>query len=324
MLIFIGPRRQTYLLRTMKRDDRMPAWTCRTYQWLFRTRSLPAATYIFVGVDRLDHGERRLGGQFYRHINGLGEGFQALNDPAVAMGRYRLLRTLHERGINDFNAYLVAEGAQPQRYPVFIRRDSSSTLPLTGLIETPQHLAQEIDRLVGAGEVPEDLIIIEYCTEPVRPGLFRKLGMWRSGQVYAPRVTLYGGNWFVKNSSQAEATDADHADDADILATNRFEPILREVFETAHIEYGRADFSLVAGRPQIYEINFNPDLRVQDANKPHPHGQRWANLIRTDDLGFAAMRTLDRPGSGAKKTISNDELNAFRLRFWRNYAPQRY
>ncbi len=324
MLVFIGPRRQTYLLRHMMRDARMPSWTCRTYHWLFRTRRLPAATYIFVAVDRLDHSERRLAGQFYRHINGLGAGWRALNDPAIATGRYRLLRRLHDEGINDFNAYLVAEAARPERYPVFIRRNSTSTLPLTGLIETRAELDREIDRLVGAAEVPEDLVIIEYCTEALRPGLYRKLGMWRCGDSFAPRVTLYGGNWFVKNNSQAEASDADHEEDARILAENRFEPTLRRVFDIAGIDYGRADFSLVGGRPQIYEINFNPDLRTQREGKPHAHPLRRANLELTDDLGFAAMRTLDQSASGTKSTLHLPELSAFRLRFWRNYAPQRY
>jgi hypothetical protein len=62
MLIFIGSRRQTHILRTLRRDARMPAWSTRTYAWLFRTFRLPAGTYVFVGIDRLDAAERRLAG----------------------------------------------------------------------------------------------------------------------------------------------------------------------------------------------------------------------------------------------------------------------
>lgn len=323
MLIFIGSRRQTYLLRTMQRDERMPAWACHTYQWLFRTRSLPAATYVFVGVDRLDHGERRLAGQFYRHINGLGSGFRALNDPSVAMGRYRLLRTLHEQGINDFNAYLVAESARPERYPVFIRRNSSSVLPLTALLADKQALGREIDRLIGEGEVPEDLVILEYWSEEFKPGIFRKQSEYRVMETYIPTPTIYAGTWMVKVSNTIVVPDEYTGFDSEVLATNPFADVARRAFEVAGIEYGRADIGIVGGRPQIYEINFNPDVKTQ-RERPNKHKLLSALWDRSDTLFFEALGKASSPPAASKPSLRSDELDAFRLRFWRNYAPQRY
>jgi len=323
MIIFIGSRRQTYLLRKMQRDERMPAWTCRSYQWLFRSIRLPAATYIFLGVDRLDSSERRLGGQFYRHINSLGEGWRALNDPAIAMGRYRLLRTLHEAGINDFNAYLVAEGARPSRYPVFIRRNGSSTMPLTDLVATPLQLSQEIDRLIAAGEVPEDMIVIEYCGEELRPGIYRKLSEYRIADRYIPTPTIYAGTWLVKVSNTLAVPDELMAFDVDVLERNPYAEVARRVFEIAGIEYGRADIGIVNGRPQFYEINFNPDVRTQ---RERPNNNQILSVLwdRSDTLFFDALSRVSEGGSGGKPSLWTNEINAFRLRFWRNYAPQRY
>lgn len=323
MIIFVGSRRQTYLLRAMRRDERMPAWTCRTYHWLFRVRRLPAGTYIFLGVDRLDSGERRLAGQFYRHINSLGAGWRALNDPAVAMGRYRLLRSLHEAGINSFNAYLVAEGTKPAVYPVFIRRNSSSALPLTGLVTSPRELQGAIDRLISSGEVPEDLVIIEFCGEEFRPGIYRKQSEYRIADRYIPTPTIYAGTWLVKVSNTIAVPDDLTAFDVDVLDRNPFAEVARKAFEIAGIEYGRADIGIVGGRPQVYEINFNPDTRTQ-RERPNANNALSALWERSDTMFFDALSRVSEGGSGTKASLSTQELTAFRLRFWRNYAPQRY
>jgi hypothetical protein len=42
---------------------------------------------------------------------------------------------------------------------------------------------------------------------------------------------------------------------------------LRRVFAIAGIEYGRADFGIVAGRIQIYEINTNPDISADPGSQ---------------------------------------------------------
>ena len=43
--------------------------------------------------------------------------------------------------------------------------------------------------------------------------------------------------------------------------------VLRRVFEIAGIEYGRADWGIVGGKLQVYEINTNPQISA-DAGSP--------------------------------------------------------
>lgn len=324
MLLFIGPRRQTHLLRHMRRDGRRPRFVGRTYGWLFRTPRLPAATYVFLAVDRLDAGERRLAALFYRHLNALGPGFRALNDPAVAMGRYRLLRTLHEAGINDFNAYLATEPRPGLRFPVFMRSATRSLPPHTGLIETDEALDAEIDRLVAAGEPKEDLLIIEYLAEEAAEGIYRRQAEFRFGDRHVPCASIYSRKWYVKYSGSETDLPAPLLDyDAAVLSENPFADVASRAFDLAGIEYGRADIGIVRGRPQIYEINFNPDFRTQQ-ERPNPNPAHSALWARTDTMVSEALWALDLPRGRNARTITTDELTQFRLRFWRNYAPQRY
>ena len=79
---------------------------------------------------------------------------------------------------------------------------------MTGLIETPAELDREIDRLVAAAEVPEDLIIIEYCAEAIAPGLFRKESVYRLLETYVPTPAIYAGEWMVKYSNSVVVEEA--------------------------------------------------------------------------------------------------------------------
>ena len=47
-------------------------------------------------------------------------------------------------------------------------------------------------------------------------------------------------------------------DEYRIIEENRHAEELRPAFEIGGIEFGRADFGLVGGKPQVYEINTNP------------------------------------------------------------------
>jgi hypothetical protein len=324
MIIFIGSRRQTFYLRHMRYEPRFPPWHAMTYNDLYTLRQIPAGVYVFVGVDRLDNAERRMAGKFFRHINSLGPGWQALNDPALGMGRFRLLRTLHEKGINDFNAYLVSERIRPERFPVFIRRNVQSTAPLTGLIHEPAELDRQIRRLVGEGEPEDDLLIIEYCSEPLRPGVFRKFGAYRLGQKLVPSFTMFSTRWIVKYRPPLEVEHEDHVADQRQMLDMPWRETLQRAFDLAHIDYGRADFGLVNGRPQIYEINYNPDIRTRRRVAKHSDAVRQGNLDRTETMFFAAMRELNVDSSGFAPTLKGAELLLQRLRPWRNYAPQRY
>jgi hypothetical protein len=67
----------------------------------------------------------------------------------------------------------------------------------------------------------------------------------------------------VKYGKPGIATPELYEEEYDFIATNPFAEALRPVFDIAGVDYGRVDFGLVAGRPQIYEINTNPDIKLR-------------------------------------------------------------
>ena len=85
--------------------------------------------------------------------------------------------------------------------------------------------------------------------------------------------------------------------------SNPYGDAMRRVFELANIDYGRVDFGLVGGQPQIYEINSNPDLKLNPKTSPAPRRNESSALFKSNYL--EALRALDTsaPGSnGLKKS----------------------
>jgi len=323
MIIFIGFNRQRNNLLGYRKHPESPAHKFKTYNWLFRTAKLPAATYIFTMIDRLHVREKRLAGIIYRHINAAGEGFRALNDPAKAKNRFGLLRSLHDAGINNFDGYLASDSPKPEQFPVFVRNLSVSLPPLTDLIKNQTELESELARLQEWGEPLEDLVVIEYCAQPYKGDYFLKLSTYRIDDQFCLDLFIYNKGWYVKWAGPDIAPPNSSLAEWNMLQDNAFVADARRVFEIADIEYGRVDFSLVDGRPQFYEINFNPQFTIDEYETKDP--QRLKNAIFAANRRIDAMKTLvhasDRPSIN---NIKDHEITAFRLRPWRNYAPQRY
>src|SRR4029079_4666966 len=78
-----------------------------------------------------------------------------------------------------------------------------------------------------------------------------------------------------------------------------FAEILSKAFEIAGVEYGRVDYGLVDGRPQIYEINSNPDLKLRP--EPGPVVRRnESNALFTANY-LDALKAIDTPGTKAER-----------------------
>jgi hypothetical protein len=215
-----------------------------------------------------------------------------LNDPARVRTRFALLRALHEAGVNDFNVYRVDEGVKPSRYPVFLRRAAGHGKPLSELLADSDALARARDAALEAGVPESSLLIVEYAAEPVIPGVFRKLALSRIGARLLPQACVHDNQWLVKYGELGAATPELYADECRIVRENPYAESIGRAFEIAGIEYGRADFGIVRGRVQVYEINTNPTVR---RGLPHPDPQRSENLARIWDDHLAALRALD-PG----------------------------
>ena len=326
MLIFIGPRRQTDRIRAARKLGIFPRMETWTYSKLYRTRRIPAATYIFLTIDRMDMFEKRIAGKFYAHINSLGPGWRALNNPQMGIGRRPLLRRLKQEGINDFEGYLAVENIAPRMFPVFVRRHAMSVKPLTDLIHTQAELDATLDKLIAEGEPPEDLLITEMRPEMLHGNIYVHRQVHRIAETYFISYLTYDTHWL----NQAGKPNlpgiglAEHQAEHEFMRSTEYLPTIRKAFELAHIEYGRADFAIVDGRPQFYEINFNPWMGLSDDKRADDHPLRLENRHYSDKQRIAALHAIDSNAKGSAPTIEDKDLVRFRLMPWRNYAPERY
>lgn len=265
--------------------------TLRSYDWLLNTIRLPRGTYIFTDRDRLAPWELRVFADLCRHINQAGPGYRAINDPARMANRFTMLRSLYKAGLNDFNAYLPTELLEPQRWPVFIRREFNHGYPLSELLEDQAALDQAIEKLIAEGEPLDGLLITEYCAEPLEPDLYRKLSAYRIGDEVLFYNCVHDRNWLVKYGTKNCATDAMYQDEQNMILNNAFEAEIRQAFDLAGIDYGRVDFGLVDGRVQVYEINTNPDTNAPSSSHPNP--TRSKNMQLGWDKYLQALQQVD-------------------------------
>ncbi|HEY8155840.1 MAG TPA: hypothetical protein VII72_17045 [Myxococcota bacterium] len=290
MIRFVMTRGHERTHTKVVKDPAAPRIELLHYDGLFASRQLPRAAYVFTDLDRLAPWDLELAAAVHRDL--AAAGLPVLNDPARARTRFALLRALHEAGLNDFNAYRLDEGVRPTRYPVFLRRAAGHGRPLSKLLADWSEAQGAIDRALARGIPESGLLLIEYAAEPVAPGLFRKLALSRIGSLWVPQICVHDERWLVKYGKAACATPELYEEEFQIVSGNPFAEPVQRAFEIAGIEYGRADFGLVGGRVQIYEINTNPTLKP---GTNHPVARRAESLRLVWKNHMAAFRELD-PG----------------------------
>lgn len=285
------------------------------YERLFRRRSLPRATYLFTDMDRLHFWDLEMAARIHRQLAAAGA--RVLNDPARFLPRHALLNAWQRAGINDFGAWRADQRPPPEAYPVFLRTESAHRGVLTDLLHGPEALEQAIARVVAEGVPWREVLVVQYRAEPVADGLFRKLAVHRVGEATVPALCVHERQWNAKFGEPGVASGELYEEEQRIVAGNPYGEPLRRAFEVAGIDYGRADFGLVRGRPQAYEINTNPAVR-------HP---RRGTLVPARRATFAAfleryleaLAAIDGPPAGAPIRLRDPRRLRRKLyQFWRS------
>jgi hypothetical protein len=186
-------------------------------------------------------------------------GATVVNDPTRILQRTSLLRILRREGINSFDVWRLADGERPDRFPVFIRGEADHFGPLTELLHDFHELEAALAELLASHQVAlHDLIAVEYRAETIDGERFRKMAAYRVGDRIVPGMIIINTHWRAKEGTAGIATQEDYDHERDLNGAYPWNDVVRRAFELANIEYGRADFGIVRGRPEIYEINTNP------------------------------------------------------------------
>ncbi|MGF1548950.1 MAG: hypothetical protein ACFBQW_00185 [Sphingomonadaceae bacterium] len=293
MIVVVATASHTYTHEELAGLDGAVEIEVKTYHDLHTQGLPPDATYIFTDVDRLPASTHRWAALQYRQLRK--KGVKVLNDPARMLSRQGLLRRLARLGINDFNAYRVEEGIKPAKWPVFIRSIGDHGFPVSGLLHDIDELHRAIGKSLARGFPLPTLLVVEYAAEPVREGLYRKLSVFKVGQRLLGYTCVHDDNWVVKFGKNAIATDELYEEEYRFVRDNPFGAAAARVFEAAGVEYGRVDFGLVGGKPQFYEVNSNPHVKLDAPETPHPRRAESLALFR--ELYVEAMRAIDTPAA---------------------------
>ena len=294
MIRFLQSRGHAYTVRSVKKAPNASPVSIVNYDTLIRARCLRRATYVFTDLDRLSFWDLEHASHLYLEMKKAG--LRTLNNPAIVRSRYSLLRALRAAGLNDFNAYRPDEIDSIEHYPVFIRKIHGHREPLSDLLQTREELVRAVDAAIATGTPRENVLVIEYAAEPVKPGVFRKLAAFRIGDAIIPHISVHDTVWLVKYGRKFDNIEDLYQEEYSLLQKNPYAEHLKKVFDVAGIEYGRADFGIHRGRIQVYEINTNP--HVAPATDGHPSATRIASLKLSWEKYLTGLNAIDSNGGG--------------------------
>jgi hypothetical protein len=228
---------------------------------------LPEGTYIFSSLESYLGSRdpasalREDAGRLRRELAQAFGGGRVLNDPLSFMGRFDLLQALHERGLNRFAAHRAAELGVPGRFPLFLRPALGSLWDAPRLLNT----AEEYRAAAGAALDPADTLAVEFCDTADAAGIYRKYACFIVGQRIVPRHVFFSRSWWVKEADLCEPQMVE--EELEFLDANPHARALEEIARIANIAYGRIDYGMLRGRPQVWEINHTPLIATGIASK---------------------------------------------------------
>lgn len=268
-------------------------FTVVTYDALEKANPPKAGVYVFADLDQLAPRGMELALRFRRSLEPLRDQVRVLNEPTRVLRRYDLLRALHERGINSFDAYRLGEGRHPRSWPVLLRREHEHLGAIGDLVRTTEELRAAVARMIAAGQSTKGLIAVEFRDTADDRGVYRKYGAFLIGERLIPRHLLVSRHWCVKDPDLLEPDYIE--EELRFVETFPRADEVRSIFEIAGIDYGRIDYSFYGDRLHVWEINTNPVLAyVKSAEPGAPRrevNERFARLARD------AFLALDAPFS---------------------------
>jgi nitrogen regulatory protein PII-like uncharacterized protein len=271
-----------------------------SYERLFRQKELRSGTWIFTDHERLSNFEIALAAKLANKLEQ--GGAQVLNHPARVHSRYELLTALRKAGINDFSVWRCESQPRPNSFPVFIRNEFDHLSGDLELIPDQEALDAALNQMKQNGIPLTGKLVIEYAGQEVSPGVWQRFATYRVGYRMIAHHNVVDFKWVAKDVEDEQRVLAHPMfetfveNERRFVADNLYDEVLRQAFDLAGIDYGRADFSLVNGRPQIFEINTNP----YHASHRTLYRETYPARIETQRLGenrlYGALRAINISG----------------------------
>ena len=288
MIIFVTTAQHRATIRDLVHLPDPPVMRGWSWEHFFQARHFPRATYILTDFDRLATSDVERAGRFYDEL--VARGMRVLNDPRLFLPRDVFLRRMHRQGINSFTCWRPAEGEQPDRFPVFLRTIAAHRGVLTDLLNSQPEVDEAIAAAVAKGHPLFDLLVVEYAAAPSAPGRFEKRAAYAIGSSIFPGPIANDDSWVAKFGKLGLATDEAYAAQLQEARDMPHNAHMARVFALAGATFGRIDYSILNGRPEIYELNTNPYFR---AFNDHPNADRLATIALEKQRLSAALNQID-------------------------------
>src|SRR5690606_35658802 len=218
----------------------------------------PAATYIFSDIERLSPPQVEEAARLRAALARAAPEIRFLSHPIRSWRRFELLRRLHAAGINAFTTSRLTDAPAAMRFPVFVRGASDHLGACTPLLHNAHELEAAREALIAEHRCLDDLIVVEYLDVADPNGVYHKYSAFCVGGAIVPEALDFGRNWVTKGETFEVDDPAYVAAERRYIEENPHAAMLAPLFAMAGIDYGRIDYALVGGRPQVFEINTNP------------------------------------------------------------------
>lgn len=277
------------------------------YDELDKLKTRPGL-YIFTDMELLDEASRVRAVELHTRLKSRPDLYRVWNDPARSTRRFDLLERLWEEKSNSFRAYRLAEGTAPptpegMRYPVFLRDENLHRGPLTPLL----HNAEEVRaaaaglRAPGPCQNTGPMLAVEFLDYAGTDGVYRKYSYVRMGEELVPKHVLFSKGWAVKQPEKGQFDSAPWLEEEwAFLRSRPHEEAVRKIFDDCALDYGRIDYTVAAGRIEVFEMNSNPMMLQPTHFDPIPRRpvhvfarEHFLRIIEKNDME-GAPPLLDR------------------------------
>jgi len=308
MIVVIAPTQETWEIEEYLQQYGSPLQSrlrVLTYDEIAARQELPLGTYVFVAIDQLCPTEKLIATQCCDRLREADPQLTILNLPSEILLRFPFLRVCFEQNRNSFRVYPAADFFRCKHFPVFLRRDLDHLGSVSGLLYTPAEIARAVAKNMLRGFRVRDLIVVEYCDTMDTAGIFRKYSAFVVGNTILPHTLTHSRDWITK--SHGRLIDAATVrEELEYLTSHPHADWLRETFALAHVNYGRIDYGLLNGRPQVWEINTNPTIARAAVADPLTEEQKHLRALVRQHFRprfQAAWEAIDSPAD-PNRTIS--------------------
>lgn len=328
MIYFLVVRRNQHTIKNflragdMRFSDRVKIILWENIKTL---RHIQAGTFIFSDLDLLTPVQREVAVEIYQQLSSAYPHLIVLNNPNKVLLRYELLRKMYQTGINRFTIVRATEAFDSLRFPVFVREANQHSGALTPLIYSVEDLHKHIWVLKFLRYPLNDLLVVEYLNASVEDGVFIKHSAFVLGNRVMPRYFNFSYHWMVKSTiAVGDALMESKKNEIEaFMRDNPHNDWLLKNFQTAGISYGRADYSVVNGELQLWEINLNPAFALPPREPEKDNNQQRMMRNMFYEQFFDELDRMDYQGNDiVELRISEGQLArmktsfAFRVNEW--------